>query len=104
MNDFYLQHPAYTKLELKTALIDGFNQLKAAYSSFDERKLFSLQTSYWGCTYTCFEWLLEIQSHLYHHRAELYTLLTCYRRKGLDIVLLSDIVFHSLYFRRFLEA
>ncbi|MFL0473714.1 hypothetical protein ACH0CI_17130 [Priestia sp. 179-F W1.4 NHS] len=37
MNDFYLQHPSYTKLELKAALIDGFNQLKAAYSSFDER-------------------------------------------------------------------
>ncbi|MGG3269579.1 DinB family protein [Priestia aryabhattai] len=87
MNDFYLQHPSYTKLELKAALIDGFNQLKAAYSSFDERKLFSPQTSYWGCTYTHFEWLLEIQSHLYHHRAELYTLLTCYRRNGLDVVL-----------------
>ncbi|WP_228116970.1 hypothetical protein [Priestia megaterium] len=87
MNDFYLQHPAYTKLELKAALVEGFNQLKAVYSSFDEQKLFSLQTSYWGCTYTCFEWLLEIQSHLYHHRAELYTLLTCYRRNGLDVVL-----------------
>ncbi len=87
MNNLYLQHPAYTKLELKIALIEGFNQLKTAYYSFDEQKLFSIQTIYWGCTYTHFEWLLEIQSHLYHHRAELYTLLTCYRGNGFEVML-----------------
>ena len=50
---------------------------------FNEEELHQEMTSYWGTTYSRYEWLLEIIAHLYHHRGQLHSILVhCY---GMDL-------------------
>ncbi|MDX8367074.1 hypothetical protein SLH52_17980 [Cytobacillus sp. IB215665] len=44
-------------------------------------------TSYWGVTYTRFDWLLEIVAHLYHHRGQLHATLVHYYKQDPNILL-----------------
>lgn len=67
---FYFEHEAQTKEEWIIALKQGYEELKNYYSSLDD--LTDETTSYWGTTYSYFEWLLEILVHLQHHRAQLH--------------------------------
>lgn len=70
MNEFYSEHDTHTKEEWMITLTHGYEELKDYYSSIDD--LAKETTSYWGTTYSYFEWLLEILVHLQHHRAQLY--------------------------------
>lgn len=67
---FYFEYEAQTKEEWIIALKQGYEELKNYYSSLDD--LTDETTSYWGTTYSYFEWLLEILVHLQHHRAQLH--------------------------------
>lgn len=42
---------------------------------FYEEELHMEMTSYWGTTYSWYEWLIEITTHLYHHRGQLHSML-----------------------------
>ena len=46
----------------------NFHSLKNNYMKLSDTELLSRTTSYWGVTYTRYEWLLEILAHVYHHR------------------------------------
>ncbi|RPJ95361.1 DinB family protein [Rummeliibacillus sp. TYF005] len=70
MDVFYSKNVAYTKEEWSIALKQGYKDLKNYYSSIDD--LTEETSSYWGTTYSYFEWLLEILVHLQHHRAQLH--------------------------------
>ena len=72
---------SYTSLsEIKDGLIKNYHLLEQHYFNLTEDELFSKSSSYWGVTYTKYEWLLEILAHLYHHRGQLHAILVhCYK-------------------------
>ncbi|MGE6614224.1 DinB family protein [Peribacillus sp. NPDC076916] len=82
MNKFY-SNVSYKSLnEMKEALIKNHQFLEDKFMNFTEIELQEEITSYWGVTYSRYEWLLEIVAHVYHHRGQLHSMLVhCY---GID--------------------
>lgn len=79
MESFYSEVSYKTLSSIKDGLLFNFNSLKTNYMSLSEEELLILTTSYWGVTYTRYEWLLEILAHVYHHRGQLHAILVhCY--------------------------
>jgi uncharacterized damage-inducible protein DinB len=75
LTGFYQENVYYSIEELKLSLIQNYQSLKVSYESFSEQELLEESTSYWGVTYSRYEWLLEIAAHLYHHRGQLHAML-----------------------------
>lgn len=75
MSDFYASNHFTAIEDIKEALLSNFSLLKTRYMNYTEDELMQRTTSYWGVSYTRFEWLLEISSHLYHHRGQLHAML-----------------------------
>lgn len=73
MQEYYERNTLRTIEEIKKKLILNYNELVEEFSCFSEEELFEYKESYWGVRYTRFEWLLEILSHLYHHRSQLHS-------------------------------
>ncbi|MBS4206317.1 DinB family protein [Lederbergia citrea] len=73
---------SYKTLEsIEDGLITNFKSLKNNYMRLSDTELVSRTTSYWGVTYTRYEWLLEILAHVYHHRGQLHAMLVhCYNK------------------------
>jgi uncharacterized damage-inducible protein DinB len=79
MNEFYSGISYKDLKDIKDALVVNYNSLKENYMKFTETELQENITSYWGVTYTRYEWLLEILAHVYHHRGQLHTMIVhCY--------------------------
>ena len=76
MDRFYQMKEEDTLEGMQKALSEGFEMLAAVYHSFSEKELAEPMVSYWGVSYTRYEWLLEVIAHLYHHRAQLHLMLT----------------------------
>lgn len=79
----YYEIATQTTLEnMKSELLNNFAFLQDEVTKLDEGELFEKKTSYWGVTYTRYEWLLEILAHLYHHRGQLHAILVhCCQKK-----------------------
>ncbi|MFY0804718.1 DinB family protein [Peribacillus frigoritolerans] len=79
MNKFYSSVSYKSLYEMKEALIKNHQFLEDKYMIFTEVELQEEITSYWGVTYSRYEWLLEIVAHVYHHRGQLHSMLVhCY--------------------------
>ncbi|WP_163528220.1 DinB family protein [Halobacillus ihumii] len=76
-----------TKSEISEALYEHFSLLKEQFDSYSEKELFTQTTSWWGVTYTRFEWLLEIIAHMYHHRGQLHAMLVHTYNKDPEVLL-----------------
>lgn len=76
MEAFYGKHELATRDEIRRTLLEGQQELAATYMAYTEQELGEKAVAYWGVAYTRYEWLLEIVVHMYHHRAQLYTILT----------------------------
>lgn len=72
MQLYYEKNTPTTIAEIKQSLLANYDELVETFSGYSEEELFEQKKSYWGVRYTRFEWLLEILSHVYHHRAQLY--------------------------------
>lgn len=79
MDQFYAK-VSYTDINsINRNLVKNYQLLKKRYLSLSEEELKMKTTSYWGVTYTRFEWLVQILAHLYHHRGQLHAMLVhCY--------------------------
>ncbi|MDQ0226065.1 damage-inducible protein DinB [Bacillus sp. 7586-K] len=79
MEDFYSE-VSYNSLEsIKEGLLINLKALKSNCRKLTEEELLTETTSYWGLTYSRYEWLLEILAHVYHHRGQLHAMLVhCY--------------------------
>lgn len=75
MSNFYASNHFTAIDDIKEALLSNFSLLKTRYMNYTEDELMQKTTSYWGVSYTRYEWLLEISSHLYHHRGQLHAML-----------------------------
>ncbi|MEB9972517.1 DinB family protein [Bacillus cereus] len=80
MDKFYDSIMLCTLLDIEQQLVENFIFLKDNISKYKEEELIEQTTSYWGVTYTRYEWLLEIVIHISHHRGQLYTMLNHYRK------------------------
>ena len=75
MTAFY-SNISYENLnEIKVGLHTNYQLLEEKFMKFTEYELQKETTSFWGVTYTRFEWLLEIVAHIYHHRGQLHSML-----------------------------
>ena len=61
--------------EIKDALLSNYTFLEEKFATFNAEELHMKMTSYWGTTYSRYEWLLEIVAHVYHHRGQLHSML-----------------------------
>ena len=67
--------------DIKIDLQTNYQLLEEKFMKFTENELQKETTSFWGVTYTRFEWLLEIVAHIYHHRGQLHAMLVhCYEK------------------------
>ncbi|MBO0992722.1 DinB family protein [Bacillus sp. SD088] len=81
MEEFYTGVSYKTLTSIKAGLLTNFKALKNEYLNLSEEELKQETTSYWGVTYTRYEWLLEILAHIYHHRGQLHAMLVhCYQQ------------------------
>ncbi|WP_432361924.1 DinB family protein [Sporosarcina sp. UB5] len=87
MSSFYSSNSLHTLAEMKEALLSNFTLLENRYLNYTEDELMQMTTSYWGVSYSRFEWLLEISSHLYHHRGQLHAMLVYCARKDPEVAL-----------------
>ena len=87
MNEFYAGITLENLHQIKGAIIDNYHFLKENYMNYTEIELQDRLTSYWGVTYTRYEWLLELLAHVYHHRGQLHTMLVHGCGKSLDVSL-----------------
>jgi uncharacterized damage-inducible protein DinB len=81
MSDFY-SSLAYKDLhEIKAGIRTNFELLEETYRSYSEVELQQKVTSFWGISYSRYEWLLEVSAHVYHHRGQLHAMLVhCYQK------------------------
>lgn len=75
MNTFYSTVSYENLNEIKYAILHHFQRLEEVYMDYTEAELQQCVTSYWGLSYTRYEWLLEILTHVYHHRGQLHAIL-----------------------------
>ncbi len=87
MAEYYSSVSLKSVKVVKDAIAYNYEILKDSYRNLTESELQERTTSYWGATYTRYEWLLEIVAHIYHHRAQLHTLLVYCYGKDLNILL-----------------
>ncbi|MCA1012442.1 DinB family protein [Halobacillus halophilus] len=87
MNALYQSYSLQSKEEILERLFDHFSQLKTQYENYTEEDLHTETVSWWGVTYTRYEWLLQIVAHMYHHRGQLHAMLVHSYRKDPEILL-----------------
>ncbi|MDV2685976.1 DinB family protein [Alkalihalophilus lindianensis] len=87
MSAFYSEHSFHTIKEIEGALINHYQFLEKRYLTYTDRELQEKMVSYWGATYSRYEWLLQIVAHLYHHRGQLHAMLVHCCRKDPQISL-----------------
>ncbi|MCM3439232.1 hypothetical protein M3683_00065 [Metabacillus halosaccharovorans] len=87
MKSYYAGVSYNTLDSTKEGLITNFYSLKSNYLKLSNDELISETTSYWGVTYTRYEWLLEILAHIYHHRGQLHSMLVHCCNKDLNILM-----------------
>ncbi|WP_369899958.1 DinB family protein [Bacillus manliponensis] len=76
LDRFYNRYTFSTTQDIQKTLLENFHFLRETFQSYSITELKEIKQSYWGVSYTRFEWLLQIVAHFYHHRAQLHTLLT----------------------------
>jgi len=87
MDRFYSSVQFRNLEDIQKAILGNFELLSEAYKGFSERELEVEISSYWGATYTRFEWLLQIVAHIYHHRGQLHAQLAYGMSKELRVSL-----------------
>jgi uncharacterized damage-inducible protein DinB len=73
MNHYYAENTPKALKEINTIFFMNYTFLEETYLKYTNEELEAMKTSYWGVTYSRFEWLLEILCHVYHHRAQLHS-------------------------------
>ncbi|GGE55807.1 DinB family protein [Priestia taiwanensis] len=76
MTMFYEQNNPRTLVEMKSMLQENMNYVVFLFQSYTEKELTDNTTSYWGVSYSRYEWLVEIVAHFYHHRGQAHQMIT----------------------------
>ncbi|TSB45941.1 DinB family protein [Alkalicoccobacillus porphyridii] len=87
MDEYYAKHSIKEFDQIKKSMLDNYSTLEETYLNYSDEELKAPVTSFWGVTYTRYEWLLEIVAHLYHHRGQLHAILVHYYKMDLRVQL-----------------
>lgn len=87
MDHFYSKISYQSLDSIKEGLSSNFNALKHNYLKLSEGELRTKTTSYWGLSYTRYEWLLETLAHIYHHRGQFHAMLVHCCKKDPEILM-----------------
>ncbi|QWI49298.1 DinB family protein [Bacillus mycoides] len=75
LHTFYIEQTPETITQMQQTMIQGYDLLSKTFLSYSNEELAEIMTTYWGISYSRFEWLLEIVAHFYHHRGQIHILL-----------------------------
>lgn len=76
LDRFYAEaEPEENKTAIIEALIENYTYLKEGIASLQEQELLRETTSFFGVTHSRYEWLLDTQAHLFHHRGQLHSMI-----------------------------
>ena len=81
MADYYRAAILNSPEEINAALHNSLSRLKQRYNGYTEMELNESTASWWGTTDTRFGWLIQIVTHMAHHRGQLHSMLV---RMGKD--------------------
>lgn len=87
MEKYYATVSYKTLPEIEQGLLQNYESLLSNYRNLSEAELQTKTTSYWGVSYTRYEWLLEIVAHMYHHRGQLHAMMVHVLGKDPQIML-----------------
>lgn len=76
MEQFYGEaEPELKRKAIADALINNYSYLKSGIGKLTEEELLQEVTSFFGVVHSRYEWLLDTQAHLFHHRGQLHSLI-----------------------------
>ncbi|WP_108670082.1 DinB family protein [Peribacillus acanthi] len=76
MDHFYEEaEPEANRKAITDSLIYNYSYLKKGIGSLKEEELLQETTSFFGVVHSRYEWLLDTQAHLFHHRGQLHSLI-----------------------------
>ncbi|WP_177168233.1 DinB family protein [Bhargavaea ginsengi] len=81
MADYYQSAEVNSPEEVRSSLRNNLKSLKQRYDEYTETDLNVTTTSWWGTTDTRLGWLVQILTHMAHHRGQLHSMLV---RMGKD--------------------
>ena len=67
--------PDINRKAIKDALSKNYTFLKEGIKKLNETELLEETTSFFGVSHSRYEWLLDSQAHLFHHRGQLHALI-----------------------------
>ena len=85
MHMYYAAQSLTSLEQIKKSMLDHYSTLEETYSSYSDEELQQPVTSFWGVTYSRYEWLIEILAHVYHHRGQLHSMLVHYYKMDLSV-------------------
>lgn len=76
LDRFYVEaEPEVNKTAIINALMINYSYLKEGIALLEEEELLRETTSFFGVTHSRYEWLLDTQAHLFHHRGQLHSMM-----------------------------
>ncbi|MFI2857357.1 DinB family protein [Paenibacillus sp. JSM ZJ436] len=76
MDQFYEEaEPEVNRKAITEALLHNYAYLKEGIAKLSEEELLQERTSYFGVVHSRYEWLLDTQAHLFHHRGQLHSMI-----------------------------
>ncbi len=76
LDHFYeTNEPEANCAAIKHSLLKHYAALKEGVAGLSDEELNTHTTAFWGGTHSRFEWLLDTQAHVYHHRGQLHAML-----------------------------
>ena len=76
MDHFYEEaEPEANRKAIGDALIYNYSYLKEGIGRLKEEELLQETTSFFGVVHSRYEWLLDTQAHLFHHRGQLHSMI-----------------------------
>lgn len=76
LDRFYEEaEPEMNRKAIAEALVDNYSYLKNGIASLKEEDLIKETTSFFGVIHSRYEWLLDTQAHLFHHRGQLHSMI-----------------------------
>lgn len=73
---FYAEaEPAANRKAIQEALMKNYADLKDGIGKLRDEELLAETASFFGVVHSRYEWLLDTQAHLFHHRGQLHAMI-----------------------------
>jgi uncharacterized damage-inducible protein DinB len=88
LDRFYEEaEPEQNREVITDSLINHYTYLKDGIAKLEEEELLQETTSFFGVVHSRYEWLLDTQAHLFHHRGQLHAMIVHVLKQELNVQL-----------------